>query len=132
MTEKQETPEKKVEEPDFDPQELMKRIQFKPAALVWHNFAEKHPDPDRWVLLWCNLGRIAQNFFVSFRDASGNYELPHPTKQYPARAWAYIELPAVDEEHMEKLKEVLREEYKAKPRQVKPIPNNGNQPPLKK
>lgn len=84
--------------PYIDPKEVMKRLVYKPAALVWENFQQKQPNPDRWVVLWCNLGRIAPNLILTYRDATGNYDLPHPTKAYPAQAWAYIDLPEVNQE----------------------------------
>lgn len=113
----QSKPDIKQDTPPVDPQELIKRIIFKPTAFIWNNFAQKQPDIDRWVILWCNLGNLANNLFLTFRDAAGNYDMPHPTKQYPVRAWAYINLPEVDKEHMEKAKKELVEEAK-KPKVV--------------
>ena len=108
----QTTPDIKKEDTPLDPQEIMKRIVFNPTQLVWNNFAQNQPDFDRWVILWCNLGNLANNLFLSFRDATGHYEMPHPTKQYPVRAWAYINLPEVDKEHLKKVKKDLSEEAK--------------------
>lgn len=96
------------EKQDFDTQELTKKLVFEPSKLEWVNFGEKHPEVDRWVLMWCNLGKIGANFFVTYRDASGHYDLPHPTKHYPGQAWAYLSLPQVNLELMEKSKEELR------------------------
>jgi len=108
--------EKKEEAlPAVDPQELLKRIMFKPAALGWKNFNQEQPGLGRWFILWCNLGPIAQNLFLSYRDNLGNYDLPHPTKQYPAQAWAYIDFPEVDQKSLETAEAKLREEM-AKPK----------------
>lgn len=90
-----------------DPKEILKRLVYKPSALVWKNFQVEQPSPDRWVIIWCNLGRIAPNFLLTYRDAMGNYDLPHPTKAYPVQAWAYIDLPCVDETHMEQIQKEL-------------------------
>lgn len=112
QTQVQTKPEIKTETPTVDPQELIKRIIFKRTTFVWNNFAQTQPDFDRWVLLWCNLGNLANNLFLTFRDASGHYEMPHPTKQYPVKAWAYVSLPEVDKEHMEKIKKEMEAETK--------------------
>lgn len=97
----------KAESPSIDPKEIMKRLNYKPAALVWKNFQNEQPNPDRWVVLWCNLGRISPNLILTYRDATGNYDLPHPTKAYPVQAWAYIDLPEVDQAHLESIQQEL-------------------------
>jgi len=77
-------------------EEQAKKISFKPSSLKWHNFAQTMPDPDRWFIMWCNMGNIAPNFYISYKDAQGNFDLPHPAKRYAAIAWAYISIPEVD------------------------------------
>lgn len=93
-TEKKEVQE--IEATPIDPQELLKRILFKPGVLVWKNFNTEQPGLNRHIIIWCNLGPLTQNLFISFRDNLGNYDLPHPTKVYPVQAWAYIDLPEAD------------------------------------
>lgn len=78
-------------------QELMAAIKFKPQALVWHNFHAEQPEYDRWIYLWCAFGRMCQNIYVTYRNALGQYDLPHPTKQFPAHAWAYADNPIPEE-----------------------------------
>jgi len=114
MSPKTETPPTKADIPlpALDPQELTKRLIYKPGELVWNNFNTEHPDMDRWVLIWCNLGNIAQNLYLTFRDASGFYGLPDPTRSYPVRAWAYVNAPQVDQEDLEKIKITLADEAK--------------------
>lgn len=75
------------------PEELLKKIVFEPSQFEWKNILVEQPEPDRWVILWCNVGTISQNFFVSYRDISGQYELPPSTRAYPVRAWAYLDIP---------------------------------------
>jgi hypothetical protein len=94
----------------IDPQEILKRIMFQTSKLEWVNFAQRTPESDRWIVIWCNLGRLSPNLFITYKDATGNYEMPHPTKQYPARAWAYIDIPLVDEKDLEKVKKQLIED----------------------
>lgn len=94
----------------IDPKELLKKLVYKPATLVWKNFSVEQPQADRWFLMWCNLGKIAPNLYVSYRDAQGNYELPHPTKQYPAQAWAYIDNPEIDQAELDKIQDQLKKE----------------------
>jgi hypothetical protein len=79
------------------PQELLAKVKFKPQALVWENFHAKQPDYDRWIYLWCAFGKLSQNIFVTYRNALGQYDLPHPTKQFPAHAWSYADNPQADE-----------------------------------
>lgn len=97
-----------------DPQDIVKGLTYKADALVWNNFSKEHPDMDRWVLIWCNLGNIAQNLYLTFRDSSGFYGLPNSTRSYPVRAWAYVDVPAVDQEDLKKLKATLANEAKEK------------------
>ena len=79
-------------------QEALAAIKFKPQALVWENFHAKQPEFDRWVYLWCAFGKLGQNIYVTYRNALGQYELPHPTKQFPAHAWAYADNPIPEEQ----------------------------------
>lgn len=96
----------------IDPKELLKRIVYKPSALVWKNFNAEQPQIDRWILIWCNMGRIAPNLYLSYRDSQGNYDLPHPTKPYPAQAWAYVDVPEMDQEELKKAQAELEEQAK--------------------
>lgn len=75
--------------------EILKQIQYKEGSLQWINFNLRQPDPDKWFLLYCPMGKIAQNIYVCYRDVLGNYDLPHPTKKFNAQAWAYIENPEI-------------------------------------
>jgi hypothetical protein len=77
--------------------EMIKNIKYKPQALVWHNFNLEQPVVDRWIYLWCPFGKLHQNIFVTHRDLTGNYDLPHPTKRFPAYAWAYADNPEVEQ-----------------------------------
>lgn len=86
-----------VPKPQPTPQELLAQVKFKPQALIWENFHAKQPDFDRWIYLWCAFGKIGQNIFVTYRNIMGQYDLPHPTKQFPAHAWAYADNPIADE-----------------------------------
>lgn len=95
--------------PYIDPKEVMKRMHFLPAQLEWKNFHQEHPNPDKWIVLWCNLGQIAPNLILTYRDANGNYDLPHPTKSYPVQAWAYINNPTVDNEALAKQQKEIEE-----------------------
>lgn len=88
--------EAKVEQPTQEQvMEALKKIEYKPSALVWVNFNVRQPDPDRYFYLYCPMGKIAQNIYACYRDALGNYELPHPTKRYNAQAWAYADNPEI-------------------------------------
>ena len=109
---KTESPLTKANGPEtpIDSQDLAKDLTYKADALVWNNFSKEHPEMDRWVLIWCNLGNIAQNLYLTYRDASGFYGLPHPTRSYPVRAWAYVDTPVVDQEALKKLKVTLTNE----------------------
>lgn len=91
--------------PQLDPVELLKRLEYLPSNLVWKNFLKEQPKTDEWFILFCDMGRVAPCLFITYRDTAGNYELPHPTKNYPARAWAYINLPQPDPEQLEKVKQ---------------------------
>jgi hypothetical protein len=91
-----------------DFKEVLKRLVYKSGFLVWKNFHAEQPQPDRWVVLWCDLGRISNNLILSYRDSRGNYELPHPTKSYPVQAWAYIDIPQVDESTIEQIQMELK------------------------
>ena len=88
----------KAERAQENPEDLLKKVKFKPSVLIWENFHAKQPEPNRWIYLWCGLGSISQNIFLTYRDSLGQYDLPHPTKKYPAHAWAYAENPVVQEE----------------------------------
>ena len=107
-------PEIKSQVPPISSEEIMKRLVYNPTNLCWNNFQKSQPDPDRWMLIWCNLGNIAQNLFLTYRDSSGVYEMPQPSKRYPVRAWAYVDLPSVDEVHLNKIKSELETEAKEK------------------
>ena len=71
--------------------------KFKQQIVTWNNFNTNPPDTDRWFYMYCPMGKIAPNFYLCYRDAAGNYELPHPTKKYPVQAWAYAVAPEVEE-----------------------------------
>ena len=103
---------KNIPSPALNAEEIMKRLVYNPTLLNWNNFQQVQPEPDRMLLIWCNLGSIAPNLFLTYRDASGAYDMPHPNKRYPVKAWAYVDLPAVDEEHLEKVKTDLEKEAK--------------------
>ena len=74
-------------------EDLFKKVVFKPGALIWNNFHVEQPQPDRWIVLWCAFGKLCQNLYITYRNQLGHYELPHPTKHFPAQAWAYIDNP---------------------------------------
>lgn len=95
--------------PGVDPKEIMKRLNYKPSTLVWKNFQSEQPIHDKWIVLWCNLGSISPNLIITYRDTTGNYDLPHPTKSYPVQAWAYIDLPQVDDGNMELIQKELED-----------------------
>ena len=106
--------DKKIEKaeapaPYIDPKEVMKRMDFLPYTLSWKNFQKEQPVPDRWIILWCNLGRIAPNLILTYRDSTGNYDLPHPTKAYPVQAWAYVDVPEVDAVALEGFQKEIEE-----------------------
>lgn len=103
-----------VEGPPVDAQELLKRLSFKPGVLLWKNFNMEQPPLNAWVVIWCNLGPIAPNFFITFRDNLGNYDLPHPTKVYPVQAWALLGYPEADQESIKKAEADIRAEIEAK------------------
>lgn len=85
-------------------QAMMSKIHYKPQGLVWHNFHAQQPLPDRWILIWCAFGKLTQNLYVVHRNALGHYDLPHPTKNFPLQAWAYIDNPeAIPPEESEKV-----------------------------
>ncbi len=71
------------------------KIEFETSKLVWHNFRKEQPEVDRPFVLFCPMGTITPNLFITHRDAIGNYDLPHPTKRYNATAWAYIDIPQI-------------------------------------
>lgn len=84
-----------VEKEILSPEEALKAITFHPQVLQWENFHVKQPERDRWLYLWCAFGKIEQNIYVTYRNALGHYDLSHPTKQFPAQAWAYADNPEV-------------------------------------
>lgn len=95
MTEEiaEETIKEKTLLTDEEIQKMLSSCEYTATMLDWKNFLKEPPEKDRYFVLWCPLGMIACNFIISYRDAAGNYDLPHPTKKYNAMAWAYIEAP---------------------------------------
>ena len=94
----QEEVAQKLDVPAPTQEDLLKMIKFKPSVLIWENFHVKQPEFDRWIYLWCSFGKLGQNIFVTYRNSLGQYDLPHPTKQFPAHAWAYADNPVVEEQ----------------------------------
>lgn len=78
-------------------EEMLPKLTFKPAALIWNNWHQGPPEQDRWVILFVNLGKVANNLIMTYRDAQGNWDLPSG-KNYQPLAWAYIGAPDVDQE----------------------------------
>ena len=107
------TEKSKEDKSMLDAQEIINRMQFNPTTLVWNNYAQMQPESDRWFLFWCNLGHIAPNLILTYRDATGYYDMPNPYKKYPVKAWAYVDLPRVDEEHVEDVKQDLQKDKEA-------------------
>lgn len=87
---------------------IMKRTTYNSTILHWNNFQQNEPDKDRMFLLWCNLGKIAKNMYLTYRDASGAYDLPPSNKKYLVKAWAYVDMPHENQENLSKIKNDLR------------------------
>ncbi len=109
----------KLDKVTLDAQEIINRMTFNPTTLVWNNYSQIQPTSDRWLLLWCNLGHIAPNLILTYRDATGYYDMPNASKKYPVKAWAYIDLPSVDEKHLENVKQDLQQEQENKTADMK-------------
>lgn len=95
-------------------EKIMQRIKYDSTNLHWNNFNQVHPETDRMLLVWCDLGNISQNLYLTYRDRGGGYDMPHPHKNYPVKAWAYVDLPKENEEHLKKITEDVKKEEKEK------------------
>jgi hypothetical protein len=91
----EEAPEKQSRPPSMD--EMVPKLEYMPGGLAWTNWHKQQPDPDRLVILWINLGRYSPNFYLTHRDAQGNWDIPQGKNLTPW-AWAYVTPPAMDQE----------------------------------
>jgi hypothetical protein len=78
-------------------QQMLLSLKYLPGVLDWKNFQAEPPEQDRWMIIWCNFGTLSQNFFVTYRNSVGQFELPHPTKHFPVHAYAYLSIPVVEQ-----------------------------------
>jgi len=97
------------EKSKIDKREFISRLIYNPTMLEWKNFGAEQPESDHWFLLWCPMGKMAPDLFLTYRDREGNYDLPENRKKYAARAWAYVILPDVNEEEAKKVEKELLE-----------------------
>lgn len=95
-------------------EKIMQRTTYDSTNLKWNNFNQVHPETDRMILVWCDLGNISPNLYLTYRDRVGGYNMPNPNKNYPVKAWAYVDYPQENSEHLKKIIEDVRKEEKEK------------------
>ena len=101
------------EAPKVSFEEMVPKIDYMPGALIWNNWHKSKPDPDRHVLLWINLGNLTRNFFLTYMDLQGNWDVPQGKNLTPF-AWTYLTPPVVDQQCIPKAQEeVLADRAKA-------------------
>lgn len=93
---------------EIDPAEIARRIIYNNGCLEWKNFCNEQPEKDRRVIVFCNLGNLTENLYITHQDNGNNWRNLATGVQYPVRAWAYLDNPMISPENLKKITEELK------------------------